>query len=168
MKEFEKCLREQLRRHPSMRPQDICKLCYQAAHGGEHLLRDLPAARRYLEEEFASVRADGSAPLYEAISSAYVRVNIAPWKAAGRTAEELFDLFVSGAYAKGDIEPYLRAAAPIWEQSGRGRAELDDFLAQYRTAGCPSLHHSSLYREQERPAYRVIARHLIEDGISNI
>ena len=163
MKEFKKCLREQLRRHPSMRPQDICKLCYQAAHGGEHLLSDLPAARRYLEEEFASVRADGSVPLYEPISSRYVRLNLAPWKAAGRTAEELFDLFVRGAHAEEDIEQYLDAAARVWEQSGREAAELDDFVARYRSAGCPSLHHSPIYREQERPAYRLIARHLIEN-----
>ena len=36
--DFTTCLREQLRRHPSMQPQDVIKLCYQAARGAEHLI----------------------------------------------------------------------------------------------------------------------------------
>ena len=163
MKEFERIVAEQLTLHPSMQPRDLCKLCYQAAHGGEHLLKDVAAARQYLQEEFAAVAAKGTLPLIEPISARFARVNIAPWKAEGRDVEELFALFINGKAEEDDIEEYLDVAALIWEQSGREKAELADFLAKYREAGCPSLHHSQSYREQERPAYRVIARHLIQD-----
>ena len=39
----------------ALQPQDVLKLCYQAAYGAEHLLTDLPAAKRYFEEEYAAV-----------------------------------------------------------------------------------------------------------------
>ena len=49
--EFEVYLKQQLALHPSMQPQDVVKLCYQAAHGAEHLLSDIKAAEKYFYQE---------------------------------------------------------------------------------------------------------------------
>ncbi len=160
-KTFEHYFTEQLRLHPSMEPQDACKLCYQAAHGGEHLLKDLTAARAYLARELEVTPADGDIPLYEMISPCYARVNLAAWKAAGRSADELFALFAAGGGAQGQIEEFLSAAEGVWAQSGRDRAAWSEFVCQYRRAGCPALHHSAAYRAAERPAYRLVKAQLI-------
>ena len=34
--------------------------------------------------------------------------------------------------------------------------ELSEFLAKYRAAGCPALHHSDRYRNAYLPHYRVV------------
>ena len=86
-------LLEQVNRHPSMQAQDMIKLCYQAAHGAEHLLSDLDAAKTYLEKEYYAVEAEDIA-LYEVISDQICRVNLAAWKARKLPIEWLFYMFV--------------------------------------------------------------------------
>ena len=54
---IEKYLLEQCAIHPSMQPQDVVKLCYQASFGAEHLLEDFAAAQNYFMEEFEAVPA---------------------------------------------------------------------------------------------------------------
>ena len=76
---FKHYLTEQIKKHPSMMPQDVIKLCYQAAFGAEHLLADISAARRYFDSELASVDArDGE--LFEMISEKVCRVDLGVWK----------------------------------------------------------------------------------------
>ncbi len=94
---FEACLRAHMENHREETAQDIVKFCYQAAFGAEHLLKDLSAARAYFMDEYESVSADASAPLFEPLNDRYSRVNISAWKACGRGADELFDLFVKTA-----------------------------------------------------------------------
>ena len=53
--EFEYYVRQQLERHKSIQPQDIVKLCYQAAYGAEHMLADMEAAKKYFYTEYDSV-----------------------------------------------------------------------------------------------------------------
>ena len=95
-------LKAHLRAHPSMTPQDIAKLCYQAAHGAEHLLADVERARGYLSREMDATEADDTLPLTEPISDTVSRVNLAPWKARGLSADALFDLFAATARVSGE------------------------------------------------------------------
>ena len=78
--DFTTCLREQLRLHPAIQPQDVIKLCYQAARGAEHLLADTTRARAYFDQEYAATPADAARPLFEPISENVARVNLAAWK----------------------------------------------------------------------------------------
>lgn len=93
---FEKYLTEQVLRHPSVQPQDMIKMCYQAAYGAEHLLRDLKGAQRYLEEEYAAVEAKET-ELYESISSDVCRVNLAAWKYRGLPLSWLLRMFAASS-----------------------------------------------------------------------
>lgn len=102
--ELSDCLRAHAARHPSMEPQDAVKLCYQAAFGPEHLLRDMGAARDDLAEELAGVPADPGRPLCEWVSPAFCRVDLSAWKARDLPGDWLFGLFraaASGGYAAG-------------------------------------------------------------------
>ena len=115
---FRKYLMEQADRHPSVQPQDIVKMCYQAAYGAEHLLGDLKGARRYLEEEYAATK-EGDMELYENISDSVCRINLAAWKCTGMPLEWLYRLFVASACIRnqGDLfGEYLKEA-------GRAAAE---------------------------------------------
>lgn len=154
--DFTTCLREQLRLHPAIQPQDVIKLCYQAARGAEHLLADTTRARAYFDREYAATPADAALPLFEPISENVARANLAAWRAAGYPAEWLFRMFVhTASVPMGGSEllaQYIAEASavvgdlPGWEEA----------LAEWQAAGMPAVHHSENYCAGERPAYRIV------------
>jgi hypothetical protein len=162
-------LTAQFRLHPSMTAQDLAKLCYQAAHGAEHLLSDLDRARVYLEREMDATEADGSLPLIEPISDGIARVNLAPWKARGLSADGLFELFAANAQVSGNgdaaLEGYLNEVTDYLRSHTTPVSPTDweTFLTWYDGQGRPAIHHSPAYREAEKPAYRIVRRELSED-----
>lgn len=154
--DFTTLLREQLRLHPAMQPQDVLKLCYQAARGAEHLLADTARARAYFDREYAATPADAALPLFEPISENVARVNLAAWKAACYPAEWLFRMFVhTASIPMGGVElleTYIAEATAIVH----AMPGWDETLAAWRENGMPAVHHSEEYRAAERPAYRIV------------
>lgn len=166
--DFAYYLSEQIKKHPTIRPQDAVKLCYQAAFGAEHLLSDKEAARRYLYAELENTAAcDGE--LYECISEDICRVNLAVWKARELSAESLFELFVASAAVKKDgkaaMQSYLDDVGKLADDGAFGFSfcEWQDFLKKYTDAGMPAVHHSEVYRESEKPTYRIVKRELLKE-----
>ncbi len=149
-------------KHPAMQPQDVVKLCYQAAFGAEHLVSDIPAARAYFMEEYE--RTEGrDAPLCEDISPASCRVDIGAWKARGMPPEWLFNAFLlsSKEEAPGGGKAFLRVLAGARELAQEGAFAFTEeafgaFSAEYLKKGMRAVHHSAQYREAERPAYRLV------------
>jgi hypothetical protein len=160
-------LKAQLSLHPAMTPQDVAKLCYQAAHGAEHLLADLSRARGYLLRELESVEADPHVPLIEPISDEIARVNLAAWKARELSADQLFDLFAATAQISEDggdrLQAYLDEAEALLsdEQTAISPSAWSEFRTAYDALGRPSIHHSDSYRSAEHPAYRIVRRALL-------
>ena len=156
-------LLEQMKKHPSLQPRDVVKLCYQAAFGAEHLLQDLAGAKAYLEKEFAEVTAAEGA-LYEPISDDICRVNLAVWKYCGLPVEWLFRMFAASPVLEGNGEEqflhYLKQAETVLESTtvGISAGEFQGFLQEYLKEGIRPVHHSEIYRQQEQPAYRIINR----------
>ncbi len=177
-------LAEQAELHRSMRPQDMIKLCYQAAFGAEHLLSDRAAAERLFEQEFASVT-DGAPRLYESISPDCCRVNLSAWKQRGLPSEWLFRMFVesaamsSGSAAAFDCLLHEADALCVAGLTPFSRHNWEQALDAYRRDGGGAVHHSKAYRAAERPAYRLVnarftrlfpllerlARHSQQDGV---
>lgn len=157
---FEIYLREQLKKHPSMMPCDVVKMCYQGAYGAEHLLADTDGAFAYLQKEYESVspcRGD----LYEQISDKVCRINLAPWKERGLPAEWLFRMFKASCRTeeKGTevFDRYLQAAGELVAlgEAGFTKEDWDRYLKEYKKIGMPAVHHSEEYRRREKPAYRI-------------
>lgn len=158
---FEYYFLKQLKMHPSLQFGDAIKLCYQAAFGAEHLLSDFERARAYLQAEFDGVQPTDE-QLFEMISPDIARVNLGAWKREGRNVDLLFEAFKASAYVKEGAKElfmsYIDAAEDIME------SEIPDFdkekwlvfLAEYKNAGMPPVHHSTVYRESEKPAYRIV------------
>ncbi|MBR6541909.1 MAG: hypothetical protein IKT73_01750, partial [Anaerotignum sp.] len=91
---FERYFLEQLHRHPSMKAQDVVKMCYQAAFGAEHLLQDKARAEAYFMKEYEETEAK-EMPLFEEISENICRVNLAAWKYHSLPAVWLFRIFAA-------------------------------------------------------------------------
>ncbi|MBQ8408573.1 MAG: hypothetical protein IJY39_06870 [Clostridia bacterium] len=160
--EFVLYLREHIKKHPSVMPQDVVKFCYQAAFGAEHLLSDLSVAKRYFDAEFNATEPREGQP-FECLSDEACRVDLGAWKSTGMPAEWLFNMFVASASVKKDaaaaFDGYLHQAEAAFDESiGFGLDEWRAFLENYLAQGVGAVHHSDIYRKSEKPAYRIVDR----------
>lgn len=142
-------IEEQLALHPSITPQDVIKMCFQAAYGAEHLLTDIEKVRAYFYNEWESCSATGE-PLAEFIAPDVCRVNLGAWKKAELPPEWLFNIFVQAA-----ATPMQDSEQKFFEYVQEWKAFIP---AVEISDGKPRpVHHSQPYRDAERPAYRVIS-----------
>ena len=161
--EFKEYLIEHLKKHPSMMPRDVAKLCYQAAMGAEHLLLDPIRAKKYFDAEFESVEPK-SGELFECLSDDVCRVDLGVWKLEGMPSEWLFNMFLETATVKHGGRELLEANLSFVEdvigeqETCFSKEEWREFLKEYREIGMPAIHHSEKYRQSERPAYRIVDR----------
>lgn len=152
-------------KHPAMRPQDVVKLCYQAAFGAEHLLPDIPAARACFMEEFDAAGAERGERM-EPVSDAFCRVNFRAWKAEGLPSEWLFNCFALSAKAEpGAEEALLQSLAAAQTLANEGAfsfssGEFRAYVERYLKEGARPVRHSREYRAAERPSYRLVRREL--------
>lgn len=156
---FKSYLLEQIQMHRAMQPQDIVKLCYQAAYGAEHLISDSGSAKATLEKELGDVPAAPSA-MYEMISDDFGRINLAAWKYKGLPVEWLFTMFMASAAPRADgdlrMEEYLNIVEGMRRNLPFAADSWTEYLESYEKQGMPAVRHSMIYREQERPAYRIV------------
>lgn len=161
---FRNYLRKQGELHPAVEPQDIVKMIYQAAFGAEHLLEDVEKAYSYFMEEYEAVSASAQEPIYENISEDICRVNLAAWKAKGLQADWLFRIFAASAIeAKTGEKKFFSCLEEADEEIAEGRLNFtydvwEVFRKKYLENGIRAVHHSQRYREEEKPAYRIVRR----------
>lgn len=154
--------------HPSAQPQDVVKLCCQAAFGAEHLLSNPDAARNWLERELDEVEA-ADIPLREDISDEVCRVNLAAWKLRGLPADRLFGLFSASAQITPEGEQcFDRALSQMPKiialgETGFSLEDWQEYLDGYFSRGGGIVRHSEVYREHEKPAYRIVKRSLMDN-----
>lgn len=165
--EFKFYIIEQLKKHPSTKPQDIVKQCYQAAFGAEHLLTNIEKAKQYLWNEYETIAPSDTIPLYEEISETVCRVNLSTWKAKQLSLDLLFQLFVQSSSISSNATTvflqYLEEVSSIIETEtiSFSLEDWNNFLYTYKEMGMPSIHHSETYRNKELPAYRIVKKEWI-------
>jgi len=166
--QFKEYLLEQLNIHPSMMPQDVAKMCYQAVFGADHLLQDIKKAESYFNDEYENILPDSTIPLYECISDDICRVNMAAWKFEGMPQRWLFNMFAETASVSiGSIalqREYLMEAEKLAEEGcfGFSIEEWNVFMKNYESKHMPPVHHSENYRDNEQPSYRIVKRRFVE------
>ena len=152
---FESVLEAHAARYPAMMPQDYGKLAYQHVFGPEHLVKDAQAVDRLLQEEWETLRLDPDGVFRaEPIGNGLCRLHLAgPWDpTAGKLLGELFCRTArehSGTAAELAERLELLQSCPV--------PGMRDWLADYRAAGCPAVHHSEPFRKAYHPHYRVLA-----------
>lgn len=170
--DFKYYFTEQLRLHPSMQPQDVVKMCYQAAYGAEHMLTNLEKAKQFFDEEFKAIPPSFAQPLYEPISEDFCRINLAAWKARDLSGEELFELFTASPHnstsGPSDFSNCIKSAELVI-QKGKAPFSYEEWHAyfdEYKKNGMPVVHHSEAYRLAEQPAYRIVRKDLLKTDIT--
>ena len=157
---FQDCVREQMKLHPSMQAEDLLKQCYQGAYGPGHILGRTDTAKTAFDAEFSSVSARPDEPLFEIISPDFMRVDLGAWKASGMPSEWLFRMFADSARTFDDsdrlLQKYLDEAEGLLQ--GEPRARFAEMRKELRTAP----HHSQIYRDAEKPSYRLVSTRLLQ------
>lgn len=166
--EWERLIRAHLHRYPLMEPADLYKLLHQAALGSEHAVRDTSSARDWMENELVTMGPGPAEPLVDSLRAdgSMVRIHLRPFTAAGGDPEALLMAFIGTAARPGDSED-LRRAGEVAVQLARARAlpwpdsTLTALFAGLAAKGYPAVHHSEVFVEHYRPAYRVVAGELL-------
>ena len=162
---IDRILMEQISRYPLLQLQDLYKLIYQGALGSEHAVKDKESARVWLEQELQSLQDGPPEPTIDPIAESgdLVRVNLRPYLESGGDPDSLLNAFVITANEYRGSEEVLRINWAIARRlASEGRLpfkieDMDALLAEMAEEGFPAIHHSALYEEAYRPAYRVVA-----------
>jgi len=164
-------LTSHITRTPGMQVQDLYKLLHQAALGSEHAVRDEKAARNSLERELAEMCTGPDDPLIDPLSpdGQILRVHLRPYIRGGKDPETLLRAFIQTANewcgSPKKLKEYGAVAARI-TQAGTGlirREEIEAYFSELEEQEFPAVHHSDVYKRLYRPAYRVVARHYLEN-----
>jgi hypothetical protein len=166
-------LQDQLQRYPMMQMEDLYKLVFQAAMGSEHAVPNRTAVQDYMQKELASLGDGPDEPLIDPISpdGEIARVHLRPYIRAGADLSRLLEAFIETSNRhRGNTRHLKRWWRFAAQQMQQGRLPFDShqarsFLQQMETQDFPAVHHSQIYLEHYRPAYRVVLRGLIEKAI---
>ncbi|MDH7515158.1 MAG: hypothetical protein QHI48_04700 [Bacteroidota bacterium] len=170
LSELEAFLLENIHRRPGMGIQDVYKLLHQGVFGVGHLIEDSASALAYLESEIARMDGTPDDPLWESCrpDASVLRLNLRPFTQHGGSPTALVAAMIESARC---TVPDTAEFAALWSSVGvlvsRGRLPFD--TADYRSfshslpeRSYPVLHHSALYSERWKPAYRVLRRDVAE------
>jgi hypothetical protein len=158
-------LAEELAAHPEMEAADIYKFLHQALFGPGHAITDRSAAAKYLQREISELAEPlESEPACTTLGGEpiLVRVHLRLFTERGFDADELLDAFVATAREVHGEASQMDAALEVVGEFllKDGRPDLADSLKNLgrlmRSKGYPAVHHSELYRETYRPAYRIV------------
>jgi hypothetical protein len=156
-----------------LQAQDAYKFLYQAAMGSGHAVTDSTRSRIRLETELHNLIPDASQPLIEQISpesrldSKVVRVYLRPYLAVTSKIDPLLEAFVHTANefdgSTRRLEQYASLICQLPDQPDLHFLinDFEKFMAEMRTRGYPSIHHSDNYSRHYQPAYRVVVASLL-------
>ncbi len=156
---LESILKSHLIRYPDMQIQDFYKLIHQAIMGSGHAVTDPEGARLWLERELVEMGDGIPEPPLDPISAdgQMARVHLRPFLAQGGDPQKLLSAFLRTANEFHGDEAILKSE---WDIATRMEifppAAMDDFIQNLQ--GYPAVHHSALYTQRYRPAYRVVLK----------
>jgi hypothetical protein len=154
---LESILQSHLTRYPAMQIQDMYKLIHQAVMGSGHAVTDLETARLLLEQELVDMGDGIPEPWLDPISvdGQMARVHLRPFIAQGGDLQKLLNAFVRTANEfHGDEAALKREWDIATHMEFYPPAEMRKFIQSL--PGFTAVHHSKIFIQRYRPAYRVI------------
>lgn len=164
----------------NMRIEDAYKWMYQATRGGEHAAPDNDSARKWLDNEWASL-GDSTVkePLWEPLcpGGEIGRLNLRPFRARGGRSDALLTAFLTSSRDyRSDGSNFIAG----WHELGRRLKERSagslDYKAwkkldaEMKAKNYPAIHHSKAYETANQPAYRLVTfeemKKIVPQGVS--
>ncbi|MBE6685794.1 MAG: hypothetical protein E7591_01010 [Ruminococcaceae bacterium] len=153
MKEF---IEQQLALYPESREQDVLKAVYQSVFGCGHFVYDEAKCKAMLEKELRENNYTSKTAVEDL--GRYSRVYLSKLKESGISSSTLLKLFILSAKEEDKKDEYIEAVKLLPEicKDVFDKREFERIISTHIEEGCPSLHHSELFREKYHPCYRVI------------
>ncbi len=160
-------------RYPSWCVEDLYKLLHQSAMGSEHAVTDEAAVQEWLTRELRLIGSGPEEPLLDPISpdGEILRVHLRPYVRHGFGHRLLLGAFLRTAREFRGAQELIAHHAQIAVSLAReGNLRIpgetiSGFFEEMRAKGFPAVHHSPMYQECYRPAYRVVARQYLHPDI---
>jgi hypothetical protein len=157
------------RRYPEWQVEDLYKLLLQASRGAEHATLDRESAQLHMERELASLGEGPGEPLVDPItpSGMIVRVHLRPFASLNLNPELLVNAFMGTmnnlSHSRDGYSGFAEVAAGLCRDGLLPFIEpkVTSYLEGMQAAGLPAVHHSNIFVENYRPAYRVIERQFL-------
>lgn len=145
--------------YPLSTIQDFIKYLYQSTLGSAHLIQNVEDNYNYLLNEYESIQYDSNHVLYERISDELVRVHLEAidsndlkvyhalfMKSVDVTSSKESLLSVFDEVEKGIIERWIPFDLNEWVNK----------INEYKSKDCPTVSHSTIFRENYHPHYRLM------------
>ncbi len=166
MSDFENIVKHHIITYPSMKITDLYKLAFQAAMGPGHAVPDRSSAEKWIKKEIVSMDIYSDRDIIDPIckTNGLVRVNLRPFVKSEGDISSLLDAFIATA---NDFRPEISNLKNYWktitnmaktEKIFFDTGDLDDFFRSVELKSFPAVHHSDIYRDSYKPAYRVVYR----------
>jgi len=146
---------------PELDIQDAVKFLYQHYMGPGHLVSDESAALSRLKSEWDCITPDTDAPLFYPLGNGLCRLNLNRCKADNLSFSDITKLFVLTARHSSSDKHALEQSLALITSLPFPQDEVNKYLEQYRAQGCPMVSHSTRFRQQYHPAYRVVFLHYV-------
>jgi glyoxylase-like metal-dependent hydrolase (beta-lactamase superfamily II) len=174
----QQAVREQLKKYPESRLQDIYKSFFQDYFGPEHLIPDTAMAAKYLRQELeAGIGPAGDILEPVGWEGRFYRVSLSAVKEDKIPYSVLLDAFVRSA------NDAAKPPLPVWQaqwdaiQSYIDALHLHLHLPDYETdkaslqeilrSGRYAVHHSHAFNEAYNPHYRIVSRKIVEEDLTS-
>ena len=158
-----KLLTEHCQAYPKLQIQDIFKYLYQSAFGCEHLVASSDSVTESIRAELLSLETlSDEKPHIDRLDGEYSRVHLS-YLDCGLSAETLGKLFCASAKKEPNglaaLKSKLEAAKALAKEGffSFSSAHFESELEKWSENGFPAVRHSSVFREEYKPAYRVIS-----------
>jgi hypothetical protein len=160
-------------RYPELDETDVYKLLHQAVFGPGHAVKNLKAAREWLERESEILKPRSGEPLVENVhpQGAVVRLHLRPYLAVRGSLSRLLDAFIQSSKAvvgnPATMAEWWRVFERTVDEGGAlaNRFDARNIALLGRTRereNWPAMQHSPRFDRTYHPAYRVLAFPLAE------
>lgn len=160
---FKDIILENYFKYPKLQIQDIIKLIYQSSFGCEHLLIDKQLSYQKFCKEWESI-IPKQTELLSDIGNGYCRINLKHSKAIGLDKDLIFKIFcLSSEKCKMENKIFYQEIEILKRMCEKNMLrfstdEIDEFLSKWISDGCRPVSHTSVYKENYHPSYRVVLK----------
>ncbi len=151
--------------YPLLKPRDAFKFLFQSIFGCEHMISSPEFVISYIKNEFET--ASEHKKVIEPLLGNYCRVNLDILN-SGLSEETLGKLFfLTAKKEKGTLSDLKNAVEVLKDLANKGltpfgKQELLEALKIWEEENFPPIHHSDAFRQNYKPAYRVISKDFIK------
>ncbi|MDR2448472.1 MAG: MBL fold metallo-hydrolase [Prevotellaceae bacterium] len=171
----QQAVREQLKKYPELRLQDLYKNFFQDYFGPEHLISDTAMAAKYLRQELDS-EINPAGAFFEPAGweGRFYRVDLSAVKEGKIPCPVLLDAFLrsAGHAAKPPLPIWHAQWDAILSHIDALQLSLPDYetdkaaLQEILQSGRYAVHHSDAFSDAYHPHYRIVSKKIVEEELT--